>query len=493
MGIFKKIKQQFQEHTGALPAGGTLFGLHTHDTLDRVMYDYDSINKMLYDERVQSIVSLVASMVHNSYGGIQIKPEDKFSDQELTPREREAINLAEMFLSEEYFDGLRKMFDYAWELTAHGDLFDRFIIDPELGLTVQSIPLNTVRVLEDRGQATRRGSEIQILQENFISIRKSEQSRELELLPKGEYGHLSYKNYGVWREDIEGTNTYGIYSIPPIASLQKLLKWKNKTIENDIIWKNKLLPRILHRLNMDSIVPMKYMADSQEEKVAKAQADADKLIDNFISKTKIIKPDEDLVISNAVESTMLEASSTNYQKPNETLSQINDFLGTPQGIPSGLLGGQIGASLGLEVAAVVASMRVDIISKRVAGYLGMIVRKHLRLTNASLGDDVINRLYIHVDPSLTVEKFTKVKIGLTMANLGCFTLQEIRQAVGYSALPQMDQSKLIRLEGKAHWTEGQKMNEIEQTGPVDNKNNRTPGAERNSTEGPPVRDPNVDG
>lgn len=443
-------------------------------------YDYTTIEKLLEDERIYSIVALVASMVQKAYVGPELHPKDRYTDDKIDKNETKAINAAIKVSRDLKFR--EKCYDYTWQLVSHGDLFEQ-IIKTEKGITgLISLPLSSVRVLANESQIKSRGNGAQILVENLISVKKHDNDTNPPVFKEGDYFHLSFKNHAVWRKDIEDTDTYGIYSKPPIASLQRLVNWKKKTIENDIIWKNKLLPRILYKLKMPSIIPSKYTG-SQTEKVQAATADAELLTTKFINTTKTLRPDDDLVISDAADAKMLESSSTNYQQPNDTISQINTFLNTPQGIPSGLLGGETGASMGLELAAIFSGIRVDYIVRKIVNVLDELMRSHVKIVATSATEEVIDRLFIHVDPSLTVEKFNKVKTALSMAATGQFTRAEIREASGYVRLPQLPEEAFVKISiGEANKSIQDQVANIEKEKDKSNENNRSPQAMRNLTE-----------
>ncbi len=464
----------------SIPVGGKIWKMSTTEFNLPLKYDYNTIEKLTEDERVYSIVAMVSSMVQKAYVGPEIHPKNRFTDDKLDDKEEKAILSAIKFSRDLNFKQL--CFDYAWQLITHGDLFEK-IVKGEKGIeSITSLPLGSTRVLANESQQRQIGQGAQITEEKMITVKKTTNDTQPTLHKEGEYFHLSFKNHGVWRKDIDGSDTYSIYSIPPIATLQRLINWKKKTIENDIIWKNKLLPRILYKLKMPSIIPSKYTG-TQTEKVAAAQADATLLTTKFINSTKTLRPDDDIVMSDAADATMLEASSVNYQKPNETISQINTFLNTPQGIPSGLLGGETGASVAIELAAIFAGIRVDYLVSKIAVALTRVMQSHLRIVTPSAGNDVIERIFIHTDPALSVEKFEKVKTALSMTAIGVFTKGEIRQAAGYPRLPQLPKETFpeIDLSGLRS-SLGDRAGDIKKEKPGSDKNNASPQAERNTME-----------
>jgi len=479
LGNFRdNIIQRFSDPS--IPVGGKIWKMSTTEFNLPLKYDYDTIEKLLEDERIFSIVALVSSMVQKAYVGPELHPSDRYTDNEISKDETKALNAAIEVSRDLKFNQL--CFNYAWQLVTHGDLFEK-IIKNDKGITkLVSLPLSSTRILANESQIRSSGQGAQILEENLITVKKNSNDTNPTVYKEDEYFHISFKNHAVWKKDIEGSDTYGIYSLSPIASLQRLVNWKKKTIENDIIWKNKLLPRILYKLKMPSIIPSKYTG-TQTEKVAAAQKDATLLTDKFINSTRTLRPDDDIVMSDAADAKMLEASSINYHQPNETISQINTFLNTPQGVPSGLLGGETGASMGLELASIFAGIRVDYLVKKVLDALVKVMQSHVRIIASSSKEEVISRLFIHSDPSLTVEKFQKVKTALSMAATGQFTRAEIREASGYTRLPQLPEEAFVKISiGEANKSINDQLGNIEKEGTESQKHNLSPEAKRNATE-----------
>ncbi len=477
MGFRDRVLQLFNDPS--IPTGGRIFAMRTTEFNEELKYDYRTIEALMEDERVYSIVSMVSSMVAKSYVGPELVPKDRYTDAKLDDKEKQAMKSADKFCrdmkcKEELF------FNWTWQLVSHGDLYERIVKTGKGIEELISLPLNSIRSLANEEQVRKLPQNLQIIEENMISVKQAINDPRPTIYKEGEYIHVSFKNHGVWRDDIEGMKTYGIYSIPPLAPLQRLVNWKRKTIENDIIWKNKLLPRILHKLKMPSIVPSKYTG-TQQEKISAAKADAALLTDAFISSTKGVRPDDDLVISDAVDSSILEAKTVNYAQPNETISQINTFLNTPQGLPSGLLGGESGASMGVELAAIFAGIRVEYLAQKVANAFTTIMKSHVRLDATSAGDSTIDRLFIHIDTALSVEKFEKIKTAMSMAATGCFTKGEIRQATGYARLPQLDKEAFpeVKLTTVTQSLDDLNSNTKKEK-PLGQGNNKSPQGDRNT-------------
>ncbi len=479
MGIISKILAFAADPT--IPASNKIYRFNTTEFSTALKYDYATIEKLVSDERVYSIIALVSSMVEDAFMGAEIRPENRFKDDKLETKEETAIAAADDFCRNLRIG--RKFFEYAWQIITHGDLFEKVTFNGFDGITeLKSLPLSSTRVLENIQQAKSAGVQPQITEEKLILVRKTKNDVDPIAYKEGEYIHISFKNHAVWRKDINGSDTYNIYSIPPIATLQRLVNWKEKTIENDISWKNKLLPRWVHKLKMPSIVPSKYPG-TPSEKIAAAKSDADKLTTSFKEGFQNLRPDDDLIISDAVDSDIKEAKSTNYMAPNETITQINNLLNGPQGLPNGALGAASGGSIGMELSGIFAGIRIRNVVNNIADALTVLMKRHVLIVETGVGEEVVDRLFIHTDAALTVEKFEKMKTAISMVSTGVYTKGEIRKSTGHVRLPQLPEDQFPKSDKISQGKEMLKKVEgdVKKEGTDSNQNNNSPQAQRNTT------------
>lgn len=475
MNIFKRVKQFFSEES--LPLSGRIFAAKTGEFNNELDMSYAAMLKLSSDERVESILNLVASTVQKSFSGVYIRPTDRYLDQVLDEKELEILNLCDKFIVDLKVKQL--FFDYAYNITLHGDVFDRFS-KTQSGITdLIPLPLNAISVIQDKNQDSNKGANIIVMEANFVQVRKPN-NNGWDNYPIDQILHISYNNRRVWRKDIEGRITFGIWSIPPMACLQHLVAWKKKTIENDIIWKNKLLPIRHFSLSMPGIVPSKYIG-TQDQKIALATADGKKLINDFKESVKPETADSDLITSDTVKAEMLEAKSTNYHAPNETIDQINNFMNTPMGVPNSFLGGNSGASQGIEMSAIFNSIRIGKIAEDIATEITKVLKIHLIILKPGL-KDVIDRVAIHTNTTLSIEKFELSKTALAMSETGAVTSREIRESLGLAPIPLLPKEAFPISTGDTKASKKEMIKDIKAEG-VKRGNNDSPQGERNAMEG----------
>ncbi len=477
MGILKNVRQLFED--GGLPLGGTLFGFKSEEFKSGYNYSYDAMTKMLEDERIYGIIALMSSWAQKSYSGVYVEQEDEFVDGVLTNDEKEALKIAKKWC-DDYINIRKLFFDYTWDIMLYGDVFE-LISKTTDGISLKSLPLRNLIVTDsstDTGLETR-----QITSPKFVNVVEDKQTNIVEYHKIDDVLHLSYKNRAVWRKDRFKRDTYGIYSIPPFACLQYLIRWKQKSIENDIIWKNKLLPRIVYTLKMPSILANKFTGKDYEEKLQKAKDAGQKLFEEVKSSTRFDSPDQDLLLSDGIEAKILEPNTAKYHSPNELISQINQILNTPSGIPNGQLGGDGQQSGSAEMAAVFGGIRINKIVEDIAFNLSKIMQRHLRIKAPHLNSDVIDRIKIHANLSLNTEKYDIAKTVLAMAKSGIYTKGELRKASGYPRLAQLPKEAFPeRMTNDVRDSAAQLMKDIESETPESSGNNDDLQGKRNTTE-----------
>jgi hypothetical protein len=471
---FRKFFQRFSSNN--IPVGGKIFNLNTTEFDSAPVLDSATMEDMLNDELVTSMINLIAAMVEQSYNGVYIEPTNPYLDEKITDKELKVLEEAARF--NRMIKIKKAFFDIAYDLVLLGDTTSLINISKEGVDNLEAVPNNSLFFVGSEEQV--KDLTLQVKSEKFLYIKKDITDTNPKKYTKDQFIHFSYKNRNVWRTDIDGRTTYGIYSIPILASLQNLLKWKRKTMENDIIWKNKLMPRILHELDLSEIVPNKYTG-TQTERLQAAEKDAQEIVNNFIASTKQLKPDDDLVQSQSVKSSILEASSTNYQAPNQTIDQINNSINTPLAIPHSLLGGSSASGTGIETIANFANIKIESIAELIADSLNKALHIHLKIVLPTLSEE-IDRTFYAINASLPTEKFTNAKTALAMAEAGIYTKGEIRNTTGFERLPQLPAEAFLEKSTDVKSSSKELVKNILQTGNESQKNNQSPESVRNTTE-----------
>ena len=395
-------------------------------------YKYDDMNRLMEDERIYSIVSLCASIAKNSYKGIEILPRDIFKDDELSESEKKAVNEAEKFTRMINIKDL--FFTFAWNILAYGDYVERIISNKD-GIThLEPLPMNNLTVIESKDQLNLTNK---IVREPNYYILNEREPNITAIYPKEEILHISHNSRGQWRRDIRNRDTFGIFSIPPIAPLKRMKDWKDNTIIQDKKWKARVIPREHWTVNTEDIIPAMFTAgNTMQEKLQLAQAESQKRIDAIVKVANDPASDQSIVTTNDVESKILEPDSTSYADPNDTINQINEALGSTTGVPQAYLGGKSDGYAGLSSVNAINNVRMEVLVDKIKTGFEYLIRKHLAIKMSGLGKDTIDRIVIHattISPQLELEMS---KVIINYATTGIFDQHELRKMAGYNSVIQ---------------------------------------------------------
>lgn len=353
--------------------------IETNRQTVNIPFKYSEMTELLADDRLYSIIVLTSAMVSDAYKGIAILPKSQYKDDELKDKEIDAVDKAVKFART--IDVERLFHDYTWNMILYGDYVERMIIGGEGVKELKSVPLNALTIVESEEQLTQKTAivmeaNLYIVNELFTTNRKEYKAEDVV--------HVSFHNRGQWRKDIANRDTYGIYSIPPLATLKKLKEWKYDTINKDMKWKSKLIPRTHWQVDTDDVVPAQFSGDTIEKKMENANNEIDKRLREVGRIVDTPEPDKSVITSKGIEGKILEVKGATYAKPNETLQQINSYLGTTVGIPDAYLGGKPEGYAGLSSVSVVNSLRSAVIAKNVARSLEKVIRRHLGIAYPQL-------------------------------------------------------------------------------------------------------------
>ncbi len=482
MGFLDRIRSTIQAFSdGTIPVGDRIFRLKSNEFKEEQSDRYEDLVKLLNDEKIFSLVALTSSLIQSAYKGIHLRPTDRYTDKTLTPEEIKVLSLADKFADPiSGLDFKQLFFDIGWNVAFYGEERYVYMMKKDIGITeLKSVPLNSSYFVDNMSQINNKN--VIVRNDNILVVNKNVNETNPDTFKEGEFEHISYHKRGVWKKDIHGRDTYGVYSIAPGKCLQNLYMWKLKTMENDVAWKNKLMPRILHILDMGGISAAGYPGKTKAEKTSAALADAQKITQTFKNNTKIDTPDADLIVSKSVETKILEAQSTNYMAPNDTLNQINGSFNTPFGIPEGQLGGKGGTSMGAQLDSYFESIRIDTIATAISKALTKSLHKHLILNDPGLVDQ-IERLYVHIDTMIPVHRFEMARTILSLAQSGVVLKTETREMINLPRIPQLPKEDFMeQKESTLRDSPEQEKKDLLSEVPGANTNNEGPGAEKSTS------------
>jgi len=260
--------------------------------------------------------------------------------------------------------------------------------------------------------------------------------------PKEEILHISLDPRGNWKDDLVGRPTFGIWSDSPLKSIIYLVEWKHNLIRNDMIWRNKMLPREHHKLNMAAFSPENYPGATFEARLNAAKAAALLEMNKYSASVRLQQPDQGYVTSTDVEIVIIEAKTANYKDVNEQINQIDTKIAALTGTPEALSGGQQMGFSSIEFSGTFVSMRSEEMANVIANSVNRVIWTHLKAIHPSIDTKDIKRVHIKTKLILDRDLGERAKTMSVMAGSKVFTPTELRAIMGLEALTNKEQDEI---------------------------------------------------
>ena len=296
------------------------------------------------DERLYSAIELMAIMIQKSIGdslgnvfGI------RNDDEKITNEEKNAMDEANKFARD--IKMKRLFYNYTIDLWKYGDAVDVIKTNSKGVVELRPLPMHLVTAVDRREQIGRSiafGEQIiknpqwYIVNETMVNTQVAD-----EIIRKDRIFHVSFNPRRSWILDNVKRHTFNVWSIAPINSLIAILQWKAFLLRNDMLWRNRALPREWHQLDLSVFDPSKY-AGNHDEKIAAARAAAEAAIKSYNTVNQRREADQGFTTGMNTKISYVEPKSTTYADPVPILDQINSLIGGPTGTPSALMGGEGG-------------------------------------------------------------------------------------------------------------------------------------------------------
>jgi hypothetical protein len=178
--------------------------------------------------------------------------------------------------------------------------------------------------------------------------------------------HLSLNNNGSVVKDLLGRYCYGIYSIPPTVPLLKILEWKEFLIDSDIMWRDKLMPREHHKLDIE--LPYNMLTGKNlDEKIKNGQMLVEQQLADYTASISNLEVGENYVTTKDVEIDIIESKS-DYRSPNDLIEQLDEKIISTFNVPLSAVKGKSSSSYASELVVtsyfmLSANSIVDIINE----------------------------------------------------------------------------------------------------------------------------------
>jgi len=441
------VMEPFQVETGRLVDSRTQRASNRYTEADALVN---------MDERLWSVIELAAVMVRKSYNGISLKPEGNEPIPTNTSNaEENAILEAKKFADQIDIPSL--LYNYTKDLWKYGDAVDKITFYGGNGISkITPLPMNLVTAIDNRKQFQQQlglGGEV-IQDPKFYCVDELNANLRVkdQVIPANRIMHISFDNRRQWVVDNIGRWTFNVWSHSPIETLKVLIEWKHNLIRNDLLWRNRLLPREHHKLDLSVYDPSKYTG-TYSTKVANAKSDATTAIKDYNDKIKRREADQGFTTGTNVDIDIIEPKTTNYTSPNQIIDQINSLISTPTGTPGALVGGESKGFTSLLHSSSFTAMRADIYAMRITNALEGLVKKHVALVRPGLKQDVIDRLFIRNKLILDRDRTELAKIIGVLVNTNVFTPSEIRAIWGLDPLTEKQSEEIEAVLNKPSHTD----------------------------------------
>jgi len=421
--------------------------------------EYDQADLLvLRDDRLRGNLDLFSQMVARAYQGIDISQKgDQDNPRVLDDNEKGMLDSASEL--ERRLNFKRLFQSYTKSLIKYGDLiehietdtefldeeFDEDIEAPDAITGLTALPINQMTIIDESGRIDDPEPERVITQANIYVV-DEENADQTEEDPvsyeKEEILHISLDPRGNWKDDLVDRPTFGIWSDAPLKSIIYLLEWKHNLIRNDMIWRNKMLPREHHRLNMAAFAPENYQGATFDARLQAAKTAATIEMNKYSTSIRLQQPDQGYVTSTDVEVVIVEAKTANYKDVNEQINQIDTKIASLTGTPEALSGGQQMGFSSIEFSGTFVSMRSEEMANIIADGLNKVVWKHLKAIHPSVDIRDIKRVHIKTRLILDRDLGERAKVMSLMSGTKVFTPTEIREVFGKEALTDKEQEEI---------------------------------------------------
>ena len=397
------------------------------------------------DPELYGAINRLALMVKKSYRGVGV-----FVGRELDDKEKQLLKIVRDF--ENQWDLPQVFYSVAFNLIRDGDDIWAIKLGDEAGLTEwKPLPIPYVTIVGKEDQMNNPAAQvfernIYVLNETSEPLGMGEGIRQTWM--KDEIVQFSLNNKAQIVYDSLNRFTFGVWSMSPVEPLKARLQWKLAVLINDILLRQKLVPREHHKLDLSAFDPAFYAGATVEERYGAAKAAAEKHIIDY--KTNVTEPlrevDKSYITGKKTEIEYVEPKHVTYIDPNPLMDQISRSIIAAVGIGEAAAMGRGRGTFATEL--VVASYSIlaaealaDIIKRQVVNLIRKSIRKKYK---NEFTDEDLQKIDIRILLVLGLEKGEAARRAAIMEATGIATLDELRDEIGLTrALTRDERQELI--------------------------------------------------
>jgi hypothetical protein len=321
--------------------------------------------------------------------------------------------------------------------------------------SLEYLPMHVLTCVENEAQIG--NIDLQVTKPGLFIL--SEGAAEQNIIPASEVVQFDYgrKEKLV---DLKDRTTIGIWNESPLESLRSKLLWKSAIIFNDMIWRERGLPREHHKIDAKQFNPENFPGRTPKERYDNALKAAKQTIDDYkksITSTEgenYPRPDQGYVTLNNVEIKVVEPT-LHHTDPNELLDQIDKSIYSVY-TPETTVSGRGRSTFGTEAAIMLyTTTKAEIRAEILANKLVELAIKHLQsIKEAGWTQDDFEKIAPRYNKVL--ERHTIIR-DVAILLEGPFTPTEVRLMLNFEPLSEEDKKEIIefreQLQGAKKHTE----------------------------------------
>ena len=384
------------------------------------------------DPELYGAISFMARQVKQSYKGIGVA-----FGKELDEKEKELLQIVTQFERKWDLPGL--FFSVAFHMIRDGDDIYAVKIEDKVGLVgLRPLPIPYVTIVAREEQIGK--SDAQIFESNICVLNEAgttltpNETEQMLKFQKNEFVIFAMSNRAEIILDTMGRFTFGIWSLSPIESLKSRLYWKLAVLINDILVRQKIIPREHHKLDLSAFDPAMFAGDTMEERIQAAKTAAVAFLDDYKSRAAapLKEVDKAYITGKDTDISFLEPKTVAYIDPNPLLDQINVSIIAATGAPeSSLLGRGRGTYATELVIASYTSAAAEALANIIKTQVLSIVKRSIQAQYPGKYTSVdLDKIDIRIRSLIGLEKGEAARRTAIMDATGVATFEELRNEAG---------------------------------------------------------------
>lgn len=410
-------------------------------------YDvYRTLTKI--DPELYGAINRLALLTKSSYKGIGVA-----FGEELDDHEKELLRA--VIKIDQKWDFASIFYSVAFHLLRDGDDIYAIKLEDNVGLTgFRPLPIPYVTLIETNNQMGQ--IDAQIFEPNICVFNELDEpvgtasDAKRQQWNSDEFIQFSLSNRAEIVNDILGRFTFGVWSVSPIEPLKARLLWKLAILINDIVLRQKLVPREHHKLDLSAFDPALFAGETLDDRIRAAKTAATTHINQY--KTDVTDPlrevDKSYITDKQIEIGFVEPKNVTYIDPNPLMDQISRSIAVATGSPESIATGRGRGTYASElVVASYVSACVEALADIIKTQLVKLVRRSIRIQyKEKYTDEDLDKIDIRIRSMLGLEKGEATRRAAIMEATGIATLDELRNEVGLDRTLTLEEKEELRMQ-----------------------------------------------